>query len=84
MDPKALLSRLRLNLFSKLLLVKLVISGALIGQARVKHERESSGLGISEIQSQFLICNVANTFIKSFWLSVAFLYLLGYSLTSLF
>jgi hypothetical protein len=34
-------SRSRLNLFSNIILVNVVISGALIGQTRVKRERES-------------------------------------------
>ena len=43
---RPLLSRSRLNLFSKLLLDNVVISGALICQTRVKCERKNKGRGI--------------------------------------
>jgi hypothetical protein len=43
---RPLLSRSGLNLFSKLLSVKELLSGALIGQERVKNKRGSKGLGI--------------------------------------
>ena len=44
--PRPLLSRSRLNLFSKLLLDNFVISGALICQTRVKCERKNKVRGI--------------------------------------
>ena len=46
-DPWASNSRSRLNLFSKLLLVIFVISGALVRQTWVKRERDSKGLEIT-------------------------------------
>jgi hypothetical protein len=45
-SPKKNFERSWLNFFSKLLLVKQLKSGALIGQKQVKHEREPKEQGI--------------------------------------